>query len=72
MIIFNNIRDKTQFNHVARQISPDQPHFLIDAFKNASSKPHGYLFIDNTQNIEENLRVQTNITHLVRIVYTKK
>jgi hypothetical protein len=72
MIIFNNVPDKTQFNHVARQIYPDHPQFLMDVFRNATSKPHGYLFIDLSHNVEEDLRVQSNITELVRVVYIKK
>jgi hypothetical protein len=72
LIIFNNVRDKSQFNHVARQIYPDQPKFLIDAYRNATSQPHGYLFIDLSHNVEDELRVQSNITNLVRVVYIKK
>ena len=40
---------------------PKQGNFLIDAFRDATSRPHGYLFINLRQECPENLRIRGNI-----------
>jgi hypothetical protein len=46
--------------------------FLKESFSDATSTPHGYLFLDFKQETPENLRVRTNILEEKPIVYIKK
>lgn len=73
LILFNNPRDKLQINTLARQMFPGKVNFFMEAFDNAASKPHGYLFIDFKQATENKNRVQTGITPDDEwIIYTPK
>jgi hypothetical protein len=60
-VIFKNPRDKSQFEIFARQVSPRKSKALIAIFEDATERPHGYLFIDFTQDCPENLRFRTDI-----------
>ncbi|CAF1015597.1 unnamed protein product [Brachionus calyciflorus] len=73
LILFNNPRDKLQINTIARQMFPGKINFFIEAFKDASSKPHCYLLIDLKQSTNNRDRIQTGITpDEQRIIYTPK
>lgn len=61
IVLFKNPRDNGQIRHLARQIYPSNPNFLIDAFKKATKRPHGYLILDFAQNTLEDRRVLTGI-----------
>ena len=70
MIIFKNPRDNVQISVLARQIFPGKTKAFMDAFKDATTKKHGYLFLDFSQTISENMRIQTDIVDERRIIYT--
>ncbi|CAF1035618.1 unnamed protein product [Brachionus calyciflorus] len=73
LVLFNNPRDKLQISTLARQMFPGKSSFFIEAYDNASSKPHGYLMIDLKQTPENRNRIQTGITpDEQRIIYTPK
>lgn len=73
IILFNNPRDKLQVNTLARQMFPGKVNFLIEAYEDACSKPHGYLLIDLKQSTDGRNRIQTGITpDEERIIYTPK
>lgn len=61
IILFKNPRDNQQIRTLARQIYPGESQFLIDAFKQATSKPHGYLLMDLKQTTQDFLRVREGI-----------
>ena len=61
LVLFKNPRDQTVIDFVSRQAFPNNKKFLIDAFHDATSKPHGYLFLDFTQQCDDDLRVRTDI-----------
>ena len=61
MIIFKNPRDKAQFSQLARQMLPGKTQFLNECYVDATSRAHGYLFLDFKQQTPDNLRVRTNI-----------
>jgi len=61
MVLFKNPRDANQVNHLAKQMYPKNTKFLLEAFKDATSEPHGYLLIDLKQATEDDLRVRTHI-----------
>lgn len=71
IILFKNPRDQTQIYTIARQMYPNKSSFIIEAFKDATSTPHGYLFLDLKQDTETRNRVQTGIIPGdLRIIYT--
>lgn len=70
MIIFKNPRDSNQISVLARQIFPGKSKAFMEAFNDATSKEHGYLFLDFNQKTSEKMRIQTNVTDEKRIFYT--
>ena len=73
LILFNNPRDKLQINTLARQMFPGKVNFFMEAYDDACSKAHGYLFVDLKQSTENRNRIQTGITFdEQRIIYTPK
>jgi len=61
MVIFKNPRDATQITYLARQMFPGKSAFMIDAFRDATSKPFTYLFIDLKSDTEDDQRLRANI-----------
>lgn len=60
-VLFKSPRDKTQITFLSRQIFPHHPHYLSDAFRQATERAHGYLIVDLTQGTDDNYRLITNI-----------
>lgn len=61
LVIFKNPRDATVIDFLARQAYPNNRNFLISAFQDATKIPHGYIFLDFTQQCPDDLRVKTDI-----------
>lgn len=61
LVLFKNPRDKSQISPLARQIYPENPSSFIRVYKDATSKPFGYLFLDLTQSANDIVRFQTDI-----------
>ena len=61
IVLLKNPRDATQVATLGRQMYPGKSKFLIEAFKDATQKPYGYLFLDMKPETEEIYRVRTNI-----------
>ena len=61
IVYFKNPRDKAQIHHLARQICPEDPKFLQEAYNEATSQPHGYLLLDLKQTTPDEIRFRTNI-----------
>ena len=61
LVVFKNPRDASQITHLAKQMYPGKLKYLQEAFKDATSKAHGYLLIDLRQETPEHLRLRTNI-----------
>jgi hypothetical protein len=60
IVLFKNPRDIGQVSILGRQMFP-KPKFFEEAFKDATARPYGYLFVDLKPNTDEQLRVRTNI-----------
>lgn len=60
-VLFKNPHDKGQIKHLGRQAFPEHPHFLLSAYEQATSRPHGYIIIDFDQYTPEDERVKTGI-----------
>jgi len=61
LVLFKNARDATQFARLARQMYPIASKFAIEACKDATSAPYGYLLIDLKPEQDERCRLRTNI-----------
>lgn len=61
LIIFKNVRDKSQIQHLAKQMYPGQTQYLLDAFRMATEKPHGYILIDLKPGTPDNIRLRSCI-----------
>ena len=61
IVCFKNPRDRVQIRYLARQIYPDSPKFIEEAYTDATKNPHGYLLIDLKQSTDEDMRVRSSI-----------
>ena len=61
MILFKNPRDASQISHLARQMYPSKSKYMMEAYRDATSIPYGYLFIDLKPDTHENMRLRTHI-----------
>ena len=73
LVLFKNPRDVTQFATLARHMYPDSSKFAIEAYRDATSVPFGYLLVDLKPDQDERCRPRTNIFPGKRqYVYVKK
>jgi hypothetical protein len=61
IVYFNNPRDRAQVAHFARQIDPGNPKFIVEAYRDATLRPYGYLLFDLKQSTPEEMRLRTDI-----------
>ena len=61
MAIFKNPRDKSQIQNLAKQFMPNNSKFLRWAYQDATEKPHSYLLLDLTPDIDDRYRVRAKI-----------
>ena len=71
IVLFKNPRDALQVATLGRQMYPGYSNFLVEAFKDATERPHGYLLIDLHPETLEKFRIRTNIFKAVCICQTK-
>jgi len=46
IVLFRNLRDRGQISHLSRQVYPDNPQFLTEAYWDATSRPYDYILLD--------------------------
>ena len=61
LVLFKNPRDATQITHLGKQMYPGKGSLVQDSYKDATSKPHGYLLIDFRQDTPDHLRLRSDI-----------
>ena len=61
MVLFKNPRDAGQFGVLARQMYPSGSKFAVEAFKDATRVPFGYLLVDLKPDTDEKHRLRSNI-----------
>lgn len=61
IVIFKNPRDRSQIQYLARQLCPENPKFLQEAYSDAVSQPFHYLILDLKQDTPKNCRYRTCI-----------
>ena len=73
LVLFKNPRDAGQFAILARQMYPGGSKFAVEAFKDATEKPYGYLLVDLKPDTNESHRLRTDIFPTEQTsVYVKK
>lgn len=61
IVLFKNPRDFSQAVFLARQISPYNNNIVVEAFLDATKRPHSYLMFDFLQETEDIHRMRTEI-----------
>ena len=61
IVLFKNARDLQQIKCLGRQIFPSKGEHFVNAYKDSTQYPFGYLVIDLSPTGCEQLRVRTNI-----------
>ena len=56
LVLFKNPRDVTQISTLGRQMYVARSKFLVEAFKDATAKPFGYLLLDLKADTPEIIR----------------
>jgi hypothetical protein len=60
-VLMKNPRDVSQLQCLARQAFLGKSAFLMEAYKDATSKPYGYLVLDFSPGAEDAYRVRTRV-----------
>ena len=68
-VLFKNPRDKSQIQILGRQMYPKKSKVMTAIYEDATKRPHGYLFIDLTQECPEECRLRTDIFKTPMIIY---
>ena len=61
LVLMKNPADLLQMNTLARQLFPQDKKYLFDAYKDACSKPFGYLLIDMEPTTPDHVRLRTKV-----------
>lgn len=61
VILFKNPRDELAVSTFARQTFPGKHTFVMQAFRNATKDPYGYLLFDFKPYTPSYLRIRTNV-----------
>ena len=61
LVLFKNPRDAGQIRILASQLFPGKTQYLVEAYKQSTAKPHGYLLLDFKQDTCDALRVLSDI-----------
>jgi hypothetical protein len=61
MVLFKNARDSGQIRHLVRQVFTGDVKFLVDAYKKATLKKHGYLMLNFREGTPETRQVLSGI-----------
>ena len=59
LVLFKHARDASQVANLVRQMYSWKSALMIEAFKNATSAPYGYLLIDLKQETDDQLRLRS-------------
>ena len=59
LVLFKNARDALQVANLARQMYPGKSASMVEAFKNATCIPYGYVLSDLKQETDDKLKLRT-------------
>ena len=60
-VALKSVRDKSQFQYLAREVHPEDSDSLYKSYLEATERAHGYLILDFTQDTDDRLRYRTNV-----------
>ena len=63
MVLLKIVRDRGKFSRLEQQVYPKYGVDLYDTYLHATAKPHGYLVLDLSQDINELLWFRSEIFH---------
>ena len=69
MVLFKNPRDATQIRTLSLQMYPDNPRMLVNAYRDATSQPYGYLLLNLRPDACDALRIPTDVFAMEPAVY---
>lgn len=69
IVLFKSPRDSSFVNYLARQMFPNDKHYLTSAYAHATIKPHSYLLINTTQHQVEDHRLSSSFLPERAIIY---
>ena len=74
LILLKTCRDLQQIHFLSRQMFPDTPKRLVEAYEDATRQPRGYLVVNNlTSSGDDDVRLSTSILPSDTLVlYTRK
>ena len=61
VMLFKDPGDTSQVRTMSWRMFPENPKYLLSAYRLATAEPHGYLLIDRTQGTNDNCRLRTRI-----------
>jgi hypothetical protein len=61
LVLLKNVRNKKQFSYLARQMYPENSKSLYKAYLDATTRPHGYLILDLSQDTDNRLGFRTTV-----------
>ena len=61
VVALKNVQGRNQFSFLARQVYPENSDSLYRAYLDATSRPHGYLILDFSQDTDDRVRFRTNV-----------
>lgn len=61
IVCFKNPRDRQQISHLSKQINPENPKYIQEAYNDATCTPFGYLLFDLRQTTPDIIRYRTSI-----------
>lgn len=61
LILMKNARDASQISMLSRQLYPGCSSLLVEAYRDATKQPFGYLVVDTSPRGEDKYRLRTNI-----------
>lgn len=62
MSLMKNARDAFQLSQLGREMDPNNPKRLLEAFDDATRKPYGYLVLDFKPHTADAHRIRTRVT----------
>jgi hypothetical protein len=61
VVLMKNPRDISQVRCFAQQLDPGNVQFVVNAYKQATMRPHGYLLVDLTQTTPDDERILSDV-----------
>lgn len=71
IVLTNNLRDRSQIYHLARQLTPTNPKSLVDVYTQCMQQEFSHFFVDLDQKTHHLLRFKSNIFNKYPTVYAE-